>query len=71
MCAPTGLEPRNPASLTRGSSQRERENWGSGLSRGRLLTIKPFLMGKRWGVVTEDWMGNQELVPDLALSLSS
>lgn len=71
MCAPTGLEPRNPASLTRESSQRERENWGSGLSRGRLLTMEPFPMWRRWGLVTEHGMGSQELVPVLALSWSS
>lgn len=62
--------PGNPASLTRGSSKRERENWSSGGSRGRLLTIKPFPMGRGRGLVTEHWMWSQEFVLVLALSLS-
>lgn len=64
-CAPTGGGPRNPVSLTRG-----RGRTGIVAKQREAATIKPFPMRSRYGLVTEHWMGSQQLVPVLVLSLA-
>lgn len=71
MCAPHRAGTQESSLPDSGSYKRERESWGSGLNRGRLLTVKPSPMWRRWGLVTGRWMESQELVPVQALSLPS